>query len=206
MADHRDLLNFQVHEPKHISDSDSADAGKVITPSSGGASELRNLTPSEVGISFAHGQIEIDDIDTADAFSVSAATADTGLHDAADYILVNSTRVVATSDNLYNITFNSTNVTLEVTIDGVYEISGWFNVSSDTTNSKIGIRYTANGTVNGAPIITDVKETDRTQNFGGFGQVELTSGTEVGFSIACDKNADITIRDARLNLKLIREI
>lgn len=47
-VDHRNLVSSEVHEPKHISDSTSSDAGKVITPLSGGDSELRYLSSADL--------------------------------------------------------------------------------------------------------------------------------------------------------------
>lgn len=48
MPEHRTLVSADVHEPKHITNSTAADAGKVITPLSGGSSELRKLFSSEL--------------------------------------------------------------------------------------------------------------------------------------------------------------
>lgn len=47
---HRDIQSADAHEPKHITDAEVGDAGKVITPKSSeaGVSELRFLTYSEV--------------------------------------------------------------------------------------------------------------------------------------------------------------
>lgn len=50
MPDHRFALSAEVHEPKHITNTTTADAGKVITPSSSvaGTSELRFLSSSDL--------------------------------------------------------------------------------------------------------------------------------------------------------------
>lgn len=50
-VEHKDITHDQCHEPKHITNASTSDAGKVITPSSttSGTSVLRNLTPAEVG-------------------------------------------------------------------------------------------------------------------------------------------------------------
>lgn len=49
-VDHRFALSAEVHEPKHITNSNTADSGKVITPSSStaGTSELRYLSLSDL--------------------------------------------------------------------------------------------------------------------------------------------------------------
>lgn len=49
-VDHRFALSAEVHEPKHITNTNTADSGKVITPSSStaGTSELRYLSLSDL--------------------------------------------------------------------------------------------------------------------------------------------------------------
>jgi hypothetical protein len=66
MPDHKTILNAEAHEPKHITDTTTADAGKVITPSSitGGESELRNLNSSEVTNKRIAVTAIIDDVST----------------------------------------------------------------------------------------------------------------------------------------------
>lgn len=48
---HKDIQHAECHEPRHITTAGTSDSGKVITPSAidAGRSELRNLTPVEVG-------------------------------------------------------------------------------------------------------------------------------------------------------------
>jgi len=48
MPDHRTLVSADVHEPKHITNTTGADAGKVITPLGGGTSELRKLALADL--------------------------------------------------------------------------------------------------------------------------------------------------------------
>lgn len=200
---HTTLTSANVHEPKHITDTTIADAGKVITPSGSGASELRSLTPEEVGINFSYGEFGIDN--NVSSFSVTAAV-DPTLHTDSDFILLNSTRVPSSQDEINNMTFDGVNNTLTLTVSGVYRIGGWFNAFSDTANSKVGVKYTANGAPSGGVIITDIGTVGRTENLSGFGIVTLTAGTVIGISLACDKSANITITDYRMNLDLIREV
>lgn len=49
--EHVNIPSANCHEPKHISDASTGDAGKVITPSAStpGVSVLRFLTPSDIG-------------------------------------------------------------------------------------------------------------------------------------------------------------
>ena len=201
-VEHRTMVSADVHEPKYISDSTAADAGKVITPLSGGSSELRYLTPDEVGVNFSYGEVNTDN--NAVNFSITAAT-DTTLSTGSDYILLNSTRLPTTAGESFGITYDNVNNTLTTSIAGVYRIGGWFNVSSDTVNTKIGVRYTSSGAPSGGKLVTDIKDVGRTQNLSGFGLITLPVGAVIGVSIASDKTANLTISDMRLNLELIRE-
>lgn len=69
MADiqHKDILNADTHEPKHITNAVIGDAGKVITPSSvvNGVSVLRYLSETEIADVVDPITVELDDISTA---------------------------------------------------------------------------------------------------------------------------------------------
>jgi len=135
-VEHRTMVSADVHEPKHISDSTAADAGKVITPLSGGSSELRNLTPAEVGIQQIYGEAAIDANTTS--FAMTAAS-DTTLYTESDYVALNSTRVpMAYGDHSNGVTFNTTTNGLTIPVTGFYRVSFWMNVVSDTNNTKLG--------------------------------------------------------------------
>lgn len=203
MVDHRNMTSAQVHEPKHISDSTSADAGKVITPLSGGASELRFLTPSEVGIQQIYGESALDENTTS--FSVSAAS-DTELYTTSDYVQLNSTRVPAAYlDEANGIFFEPTTNGLVAPISGVYRISFWMNISTDTANSKIGIKFRKNNDWCNFTIKHDVKEIGRVELISGHIITDVVAEDEITAWLASDKTADITIQDQRYTVELIRE-
>lgn len=201
-VEHRDMVSADVHEPKGISDSTAADAGKVITPLSGGTSELRNLTPAEVGVEFIYGEMK--ELESAETVSITAAT-DTNLYTGSDYTLLNSAQLAnVIQDQSNGVTFNATNNTLVVPVAGDYKVSTWFNVSSDTLNSLIGLKYTVNGSVIGDTVKSDVKDSGRTQNIGGHGHIALAVGDEVGIAIACDKTAVISVKDFVATIQLLK--
>src|SRR5690554_2879138 len=138
MADHRTLLSTDVHEPKHISDSTSADAGKVITPSSAGNSELRYLTPSEVGINFVYGEAALDQNTTS--FAIPSAT-DTSLYTEAEYVQLNSARTPATYlDHANGVTFEGATNSLIPSVGGDYRVHFWMNVRSEEHTSELQSR------------------------------------------------------------------
>jgi len=65
--EHTALNSSQVHEPKHITNAGTADAGQVITPSSStaGESTLRRLVESEVNDKISYLTMFFDDLSTA---------------------------------------------------------------------------------------------------------------------------------------------
>lgn len=202
MPEHVDLTSIDVHEPKHFSGATGADAGKVLTPSAtAGESELRALTPDEVGINFTYGEMQLEQNTTS--FAITAAT-DPDLYTAGDYLLINSVRAPGvTLDQANGITLDNVNNTLEVPITGVYRISGWFNIESDTASSKMAVSYTSNGTIAGLKPKTDVKDLGRVQNMSAFGLISATAGDDIGIAVACDKTANITLQDFNVMLELV---
>lgn len=204
MPDIRTLVSSEIHEPKHISDSDAADAGKVITPLGSGTSELRNLTPEEVGINYYYAELGVDANSTSTALT---AAGDPGLYDPADYVLINSVRVPGgTVDEQNGITVDTVNYTMTVPVNGVYRTEGWFNVISDTNSTKTGIRFSLNGTPASSVLKADVKDLGRVDNISGTSLAQLSAGDVVGIAMACDKSANITITDFKATMTLLREL
>lgn len=203
-VEHRTMVSADVHEPKHISDSTSADAGKVITPLSGGTSELRNLTPAEVGVNFIYGEAALDANTTS--FATTAAT-DATLYTESDYIQLNSVRLPAVyGDHSNGVTFNPTTNGLTTTVDGFYVVSFWMNVLTDTNNSKVGIKAKENGTWCNFTVKHDIAALNRVQLVAGHIITDLTVGNEVTLWMACDKTANLTVQDMRMTLQLLREV
>ncbi|QDP51655.1 MAG: hypothetical protein Tp1100MES1331091_23 [Prokaryotic dsDNA virus sp.] len=204
MAEHRTLLSTDVHEPKHITDSTSADAGKVITPSTGGSSELRYLTPSEVGVNFIYGEVALDQNTTS--FSIPAAT-DSSLYTEADYVQLNSARTPAVYlDHANGVTFEGATNSLIPSVSGDYRVHFWMNVKSNTANTKLGVKAKQNGTWCNFTTKTDIKEVDRVQNITGSIITTLTPTNEVSLYVASDKSADITVQDMRFYIELVRGV
>jgi len=209
--EHTTLVSSEVHQPKHISDSTAADAGKVITPTSGGESELRFLTPSEVGFTYAYG--EFGKTQNTDSLSLIAA-ADTTLDTASQYTILTATtpgsgpisNVVA--DEVFNMTYSVTNYTLTIPVTGIYYQGIWANLKSDTVSTKVGITFTRNGVQDfggHGPAKTDIKDSNRTVNMGFSSLQDYTAGDTIGICIAADKTCELTLQDFRVFLNLIRE-
>lgn len=202
MADHRTLLSTDVHEPKHISDSTSADAGKVITPTLGGQSELRYLTAADVGILSVYGEAAVDA--NTDPFSVPAAV-DTTLYTTSDYVQLNSVRIpLVYLDQSGGVTFNASTNGLVPSVSGVYRVTFWMNVATSIANSKIGVKCKKNGLWANFTVKHDIKDTGRVQVMMGHILTDLVAGDPVTFWMASDKAASLTIQDLRYTIELIQ--
>lgn len=207
MADHRTLISADVHEPKHVSGTTAADAGKVITPLSGGTSELRLLTASEIsGLNLPvpqYGEMLV--TQNADPTAVTgAAVADSDLYNDADYVPVDI--AAATLNNADGITLATGPSGLTVSTAGVYKVTAWANMESDTNNSKVGFRYAINGVLQSPVAKTDIKEIGRVTNITTSSLMSLTAGMTVSIAIASDKTAGITIKDMEICMQLLKEV
>lgn len=220
MPDHRYALSAEVHEPKHITSTSTADTGKVITPSASvsGVSELRNLTPAEVGINgpadvgvqFVYGEAAID-ANTA-VTPVTAATS-TDLYNTADYSQLVSNASTATpsvvvagmyEDHSNEAAFDPVDYTLIPTVSGDYRIDFWANVKSSVANTKLGFKAKLNGAWANFTVKSDVKDADRSANIHGNIITTIQAGSPVSLWIASDKTADVTIQDMRFFIQLIK--
>lgn len=205
MPEHRTLVSADVHEPKHMTDSTGADAGKVITPLGSGTSELRRLTPDEVGVVKAYGEAGVDQ-HLSSPFSVPAAT-DSTLYTESDYIPLNSARVSGVAlDETYNTTFDDVNNTLTPDVDGVYAISFWMNVKTDAVDNLIGVKAKTNGVWANFTVKNEIQNSSRVQNISGFITKQLVAGEPVSLHVASEKNCDMDIEDFRFEIILLREV
>jgi len=204
MAIHNTLTSAQVHEPKHITDTTTADAGKVITPAGGGTSELRFLTPEEVGINFYYLEWGVQE--NATAISLTAAAVDS-LYDAADYVNITSANLPgATSDEGNGITFSTTDYNVTIPADGIYKTEFWANVVTEVNNTKVGFRFTLNNTPASAVVKHDVPTANRPANISATSVSQFSAGDKVGISIAADKTTNILIEDIKVTFIMLREL
>lgn len=215
MPEHRTLVSADVHEPKHITNTTGADAGKVITPLGGGASELRRLSSLELSDTAtlvrttdnnkAYGEAGID-ANLGSPIAVTAASS-SSLYNITDYIPLNSTNLAGvTEDEVFNVTFDSVDNSLTPTISGVYVISFWMNVKSDEASNIVGTKLKANGSWADFTIKNEVKDAGRIQNISGFITKHLNAGDPVSVYIASEKATNIHVEDFRFELILLRAV
>lgn len=207
-VEHRDMVSADVHEPRHISDSTASDAGKVITPLSGGTSTLRNLTPAEVGVAnhYLEWSILENPISATTTLNLIAAT-DTELYTEGEYTKIVATNIAgATSDINNGITFDSTTYDAVVALSGDYRLTFWTNCHAGTNNTKVGVKFTLNNLPVQVTHKHDLGSLDRVGLISGTDLINLTAGDKVGIAVALDKTTDLQIDDLKMTVELLREI
>lgn len=204
MTEHNILLNAQTHEPKHITDAVTGDAGKVITPSStvSGTSDIRVLTPAEVGVLSHYGEMEV--IQNSTVKALTAAT-DTTLYTASDYSQITGLFTAGVVDG---ITFATDELTVPIT--GIYSLYGWANVTFSVNNPLIGLKFTLNG-VTVPPVATPTLRRKLgtgadVASMAGTGLVSLTAGDSIGISTASSLTGNLTITDGNVFITLVKDL
>jgi len=205
MPEHSTIANADCHEPKHVTDALTSDAGKVVTPSSttAGTSELRQLTRDELSDYVEHyGQQTISGNTTT--IAVTAAV-DATLGTATDYMQVTGI-FDAIPGGLNNGVTQQTNQ-LTVAQTGVYRIEIYANTSASTASTVVGFRFAVNGTVGVSRQPKNLMKTaGDVQNGAAHGFISLTANDVLTLWIASDTTSNITIEDAVFQLTLIRAL
>lgn len=196
MSKHSELSGAQLHEPKHIVGSVVGDAGKVITPSGSGASMLRYLTPSEVGINTAYGELKL-----AQNTNINVVSLSSSLYDTAEYVHVDVAGMSLGEAN--GVSYNSSLRGLQVGTSGTYRVTFWANVSSDTADSAIGIKLKQAGSWVSLTAKTDAKTVGRAENLAGSCILSLNADDTITLWVASDKAATIKVEDFRLDATLL---
>lgn len=135
MAEHNTLTGSALHEPKNIDSATTADAGKVITPSSStaGTSVLRRLDEDELANRTAHLTLFFPDISTADSEYV-VAPFDGTLTKVSSVI----NGAITAGDCLLTITINGTSPSPNViTIANSGSAAGDIDVISPLSNNTV---------------------------------------------------------------------
>jgi len=207
MSEHTALVSAKCHEPKHITNTTVADAGKVITAAAtSGTSEFRALTPEEVGIPNVIGSMEVNA--STDAISVSAAV-DSTLYDKTEYtqILAADTTTIAPL-LIGGMTFDSVNNELIVPVGGYYAVTDSCTITATGAHAVVAIANTLNGVVTSVVQVSKhhIDASTDPVRMSGTSVYLLPLGTSVGFSINSDKATDYVVQDYRMTIHLLREI
>lgn len=198
MAVHRDLPETELHEPKGILSATTADAGKVLTPSgtTNGQGELRALTRLEVGLTPAHGSMNITDNSTA--VSITAAV-DSNLGTNTDF------QEITTAAGFTNMKNMSSGInSLIIQQAGTYQVDFWANLKVSTTATVVAIKFVVNGTdfVNRRPKALLPNPADP-GNIAGCGIHDFAVGDEIKLYAASTKTTNLTVEDMAFTLNII---
>lgn len=203
MPEHVDIASADCHEPKYMTAATAADAGKVLTPSStAGQSELRKLSRTELSDLKEHYGEQLV-TNNATTIATTAAT-DGTLNTNTDYAQVTSVWDATPSGQNNGIT-QGANGALTVSAAGVYKVSFWCNVSSDTASSYIAFKYVIDGTTfSGQKITAFVRNIGDMSHASATGFVSLTANQVLTLDYACDKSVAMTIEDLGIQMQLVR--
>lgn len=96
---------------------------------------------------------------------------------------------------------------LTIAADGVYYISIWANVSTDTNSTKLAFKFAVNGAIglSRRPAIR-MTTSGIFYNLSGFGFVQLNAGDVVTLYYASDKTANITFEDVVFGIHEMRRL
>lgn len=203
--EHSAIVSANCHEPKHISDATTGDAGKVITPDSttSGTSILRLLKLEELDFTTVP-HINLNIIANTTPVAVTAAV-DGTLHTSSDYSAITQ----FTEDTGYakvGFTFNAGTGQITVPETGVYRMSLWLSITSDAVNSVVGLRFGVGG--NYFPVASPVLKVEvvaasEIQSLSAMGEYSMTASDVLTIGLACSKTANITVHEAGLVLRRI---
>lgn len=198
MSEHRFLASDRVHEPKHITTSTIADAGKVITPAGGGTSVLRFLTPDDIGMTTSYVQLSRNF--NAGTFILNAA-ADTTLNTLNQYTELTTSYIVLGSVMLRNASVNGNALVLG---EGVHRINGKVNMSTTHDGSSLlGLCILKNGSPVG--IHTKTFKTADTDQIDLYVDqlLEVDESDEISLAVAVSETATVAVNNALVSAQLV---
>lgn len=134
------------------------------------------------------------------------AVADTALGTVSQYTPLQGTGAGWGSSISYEVSYSLTPNRLIVQRAGLYKITGWVNISTfPGANALIGINYLLNNTTHGTrPAVAKGAATDDRANLFFTEYVSLAASTYVQMSLASSQTGDLVIKNASLDLQLIR--
>ena len=210
MPAHVGLQHADCHEPRHITISTIADAGKVITPSSSasGSSELRFLTVEEIegalaaiSNNIAYGAKVVQ----RNATVINrVAAVDTTYATASDYTQIAGI-FLPTSPPSKDVTLNTDSITLARS--GVYEIGFWADVYSSVNNNVVSLALGLAGVAQPARNVAVRTELlDQPYLASANGIYSLPAGTELTLHFATKVTSDVRIGTGTFSVKMLEAL
>ena len=202
MAAHNTLTGTELHEPKGIdaATGGASDVGKVVASDGAGASTVRKLIPTEVGVPEHHGQLTISNNATVIAVTIAV---DTTLATNTDYIQVVGIWDAIPSGENFGVTQQTNSLT--VTQEGIYRVEVWLDAASTINSTTLAFKFAVDGVIGLTRRPKNfLRNAGEFHNLAAFGVVALTPSQVVTLHMASDKTADVTLEDAVFMLTLVR--
>jgi hypothetical protein len=207
MPQHSTLADSEIHYCKHITTATTADAGKVITPSSAtnGISTLRKITTAELNdttfdLYRAYGGKTIKNNATV---INRVAAVDATFNTASDFTQVTGIWQTPDVAPVLNTTQQTNTFTIGAT--GIYEINWWGVVSSSMANTEIAFNFGVNGAVStDRPVIAHVTGANDRGVSAAHAQALLPAGSVLSMWLGSTVTANITIHQGRASVSLLQ--
>lgn len=149
---------------------------------------------------------------TPDVAPESKAYASLGASNAETFTLVADTPIDLTSATLWasgvstNFTIDNTAGELLADVAGVYTISAWASIASDTINTTVTLRYVLNGTASPTGLVGTSKDAGDTKALSADSLIALAQNDVISLEIKADKNCVLTVKSAGFTLHKIDEV
>ncbi len=203
MAEHRDITDPLLHEPKGIAALAGGvpDANKVYVSDGAGSGIWINL-PNQ-----SPPYIELD-IVSPTGILVGVGGSGIDIRDPVSY-----TQIIQnyTSSGLLN-GFTIDGVTGEaiVPVDGIYQTQFWISLSDSIGNNVLAIAASIDGSFAGVqtrPVYqTKTRDAANIIAIPGGSIAQLTAGQKIGVGLAAESAGNVTMYDSSLTMTLIREL
>lgn len=218
MSEHRNLTGASLHEPKgaataalntvytadgagsgswlpqKIQGVESATEGQVYVANGTGSGSFQTKFDTPVGrSSLANAAIVI-------------PTSAGAIHTPASYVDIQQNFTPMILDG--GTTADGVTKELIIPEDGLYRLTGWISVSSNTANTSLGFDVTIDGVAgtSTSPVARlKVKDAGDISTITGFGIGQFLAGTKIGLAIATTDAVDITLHEGVLDLEKIRD-
>jgi hypothetical protein len=175
--------------------ADTATEGEVYVSDGAGGGSWQNRGN-------IHGEMVIKGFTSALTLTASS---DSTLDTDSDYIKVTAPSMWE-AGVLGGVTFNADE--LVVPVDGIYEVNFWAAIETSVTNTLVGIKYSINDSTpySDRKILSKSKVAGDVETVTALGYVSgLTASDTLSFYIAADTNTNVTIKEAGVTLKLLKE-
>lgn len=221
---HKDITGVNVHEPKgvdaaaaklvYVSNGSGSGTWKRIgtdnllgLTTDGGLTGRKLITNGSEGFTLAYDNLYGSMVMTNNttAFTVAAAT-DSTLNTTSDYAIITGTGAPWASSNLDSITFNTDR--LISPINGIYSLEITLACSAFSFNAGVvAARYLINGTTFGSRRVeVQVDKAGHRDTITIIEHIQIPANQYIQIAIASTVAGTVTINNAVVNLKLLRQL